>query len=107
MYDWFLRAFLESQEGFEHSFFDGDYAAPPGMSPHIPEVPLDFPVTEALVGVGTSMYEDNQTAFAMRSLGVAAVLASADGPLPFGDALAVTVLVGAGVYGLGDSFGWW
>lgn len=66
-----------------------------------------FSVTEALVDVGTSMYEDNQTAFAMRSLGVAAVLASADGPLPFGDALAVTVLVGAGVYGLGDSFGWW
>lgn len=107
MYEWFLRAFLETQEGFEHSFFDGDYATPPGMSSDLSEIPLDFSVTEALVDVGTSFYEDNQTAFAMRSLGVAAVLATADGPLPFGDALAVGVLVGAGIYGLGNSFDWW
>jgi hypothetical protein len=97
MYESFYRSWSATQEDFDYTF-DGHDLSSYGVVDNL-ETFVDQP-SPSFVEFTKSLQEDNQTAFALRSLGIAAVLASADGPLPFGDTLAVAWLVGAGVYGL-------
>lgn len=97
MYESFYRSWIATQEDFEYAF-DGHDLSSYGVVDTLDTVVDQSPTSLADFAAG--IQEENQTAFALRSLGIAAVLASADGPLPFGDALAIGWLVGAGVYGL-------
>jgi hypothetical protein len=98
MYESFYRKFAATQEDFEYTNFDGHNNPFTGVMATLEDVTDQQGPSVAEFAV--QLQEENQTAFALRSLGIAAVLASADGPLPFGDALAVGWLVGAGIYGL-------
>ena len=81
MYVWFYEAFLESQED-DLVTFDGSNNTPLGVvGPLDTLVPQD---STSLYERGLEFQEDMQTSFALRSLGIAAVMATADGPLPWG-----------------------